>query len=152
MVLLGLVLGVVLIVWGLQQRREFLLIAMVSIGILISFVSVVCGCTYLGDIAESRVIDGKIAIYQEENEGIEKDIESVVKQYMEHEKEVFELADIDSPSALVQLYPELKSDKLVKQQLEVYHSNNKEIKDLKEKKLDCEKSKWLLYFGGIGNE
>ena len=46
------------------------------------------------------------------------------------------------------MYPELKSDKLVEEQISVYEENNKKIRELKEDKIDLKVKKWWLYFGG----
>lgn len=150
MILLVIVAGVVLVFLGffVSVFSDEFGVVMTVLGGMAAVLAVVFSMFYIGDCAESRIIDEKIAIYQEENASIEKDIESVVEQYMEHEKEVFKTAKAESPITLIQIYPELKSDALVKQQLEVYQSNNEQIKTLKTKKLECEKSKWLLYFGG----
>lgn len=150
MILLVIVGGIVAVFLGLYISVFFdeLGIIISTLGGCIAVFAMVFSVFFIGDCAESRIIDEKIAIYQEENDNIEKDIESVVEQYMEHEKEVFKTAKAESPITLIQIYPELKSDALVKQQLEVYQSNNEQIKTLKTKKLECEKSKWLLYFGG----
>ena len=48
---------------------------------------------------------------------------------------------------LVSLFPELKSDTLVSQQISIYTSNQREIKRLKEEKIDLIKMRWLLFFG-----
>ena len=53
----------------------------------------------------------------------------------------------ESSITLVSLYPDLKSDELVKKQIEVYESNNKEIREMKEKKINLKVLKWWLYFG-----
>ena len=53
----------------------------------------------------------------------------------------------ESSITLVSLYPDLKSDELVKKQIDVYESNNKEIREMKEKKIDLKVLKWWLYFG-----
>lgn len=54
----------------------------------------------------------------------------------------------ESSITLVSLYPELKSDELVKKQIAVYQENNKKIINLKEKQIDANVAKWWLYFGG----
>lgn len=120
-------------------------------GILGAVMAMVMGVTIFGLIdscAESKYIDDKIAMYEAENKVIEKDVEAIVMQYQDHEKEVFDMSEIESPTTLVQMYPELKSDKLVTKQIEIFNNNNKKIKQLKLKKIDCEKAKYLLYFGG----
>lgn len=52
---------------------------------------------------------------------------------------------------LITLYPELKSDKLVQKQINIYVDNNKKIKILKEKQINGKVLKWWLYFGGKNN-
>lgn len=108
-------------------------------------------CCLLPSVATEDTIDDKIAMYQEENIIIEQKIDKIVKEYMKHEKETltfdFEVSEEDS-IILLQLYPELKSNTLVEQQLSTYVDNEEKIRDLKEKKLDMPKIKWILYFGG----
>jgi hypothetical protein len=47
---------------------------------------------------------------------------------------------------LVERYPELKSNELVKQQLDLYIENNQEIKELKLEKLNKYKYELWLFF------
>lgn len=117
----------------------------------------VCGCIFAGltliwftvevqNVLQYKIIDEKIAIYQEENEKIENQIDALVKNYMDYESATYaEFKDKDAIT-LVTLYPELKSDKLVEKQLEIYNSNNKKIKKLKTEKLDYSISLWLICF------
>ena len=116
------------------------------------------GCVALGmvikigcvtpKIATANIIDDKIAMYQEENVAIEQDIDRIVEEYLKHEHDTFtELKKEESSITLVTLFPELKSDTLVQQQLEIYVANNAKIKNLREEKIDIAKLKWLLYFG-----
>lgn len=88
-----------------------------------------------------------LVIYQEENEKIEKNIEIVVKNYMNYEKETYIEFQSESSITYVSLYPNLKSDELVKKQIETYVSNNAKIKELKESIINLKIGKWLLYFG-----
>lgn len=122
---------------------------------VIAFISVIgivaCAIFTVGtiyNIAEGRYIDERIAVYQEENEKIEKDIRTIINQYQDHEEKVFNVSEVESAVTLIQMYPELKSDKLVSKQIKIFNENNKEIKALKSKKIDCKKSKFILYFGG----
>ena len=39
--------------------------------------------------------------------------------------------------------------KMGNQQINIYQENNKKVKELKEKKLKCQLSKWWLYFGKV---
>lgn len=103
--------------------------------------------TNIGKIVDGRVIDDQIALYTEENAKIETAIDELVTEYMEFESNTFIELQNDSAIALVSLYPELKSDELVKAQIETYQANNSEIKRLKEKKLKITTYKWWVYFG-----
>lgn len=105
-------------------------------------------CYLAPKVATESVIDSKIIMYQEENTNIEQDIDKIVKAYLEHEHDTFaDLKTEENSITLVTLFPELKSDTLVQQQLEIYVANNAKIKSLKEEKIDLAKIRWLLYFG-----
>lgn len=94
-----------------------------------------------------KYIDEKIAMYQEENTKIEKQIDALVQNYMQYESDTYGEFKSSDAITLVSLYPDLKSDELVQQQIEVYTTNNQKIKELKEQKIDINKDKWWLYFG-----
>lgn len=110
------------------------------------------------NISKLQVSDRKIAMYQEENNNIQTQITDIVGNYMKYESDTYDksLKNIDLKNSdvvvLTQLYPNLKSDEMVKTQIEIYQKNNETIKKLKEEKLDCEVSKWWLYFGKIKGE
>ncbi len=94
------------------------------------------------------VIDEKIELYSTQNEEIEKKVEEVVKQYMKHEQDTFtELKNDTSYITLVTLYPELKSDELIKSEINLYEKNNQKIIALKEQKINKKIYTWWLYFG-----
>lgn len=103
----------------------------------------------LTSIPESNTIDDKIAMYEQENKSIETSISKVVESYKDYEKDLFTDIKPDTYIAVAtQVYPELKSNELVKQQIKLYTDNNKKIKELKEEKLNYRVTKWWLYFGG----
>ncbi|EUJ24242.1 hypothetical protein MFLO_15683 [Listeria floridensis FSL S10-1187] len=56
---------------------------------------------------------------------IEADIDATVNNFMKHENETFTDAKAESAMTLVSLYPELKSDTLVKEQIKIHTENNK---------------------------
>lgn len=99
-------------------------------------------------VNNGRTIDEKISMYQEENTKIEKQIDTLVSNYMNYESNTYEKFKSESSITLVSMYPELKSDKLVEEQISVYEENNKKIRELKEDKIDLKVKKWWLYFGG----
>ena len=100
------------------------------------------------NVSELSVIDSKITMYQEENTKIEQQVANVVTQYQEYETKTFTAVAPEDSMTLVSLYPELKSDKLVQKQIDVYVENNKKIKSLKEKQINGKVLRWWLYFGG----
>ena len=93
------------------------------------------------------VINEKIAMYEQENAKIEQQIETAITAYQQHEKDVFTEVKPDSYIQLVSIYPELKSDTLVKEQIKTYQSNNKKIKELKVTAINGNVKRWWLYFG-----
>nr|DAR44193.1 MAG TPA: hypothetical protein [Caudoviricetes sp.] len=99
-------------------------------------------------VSNGRTIDEKISMYQEENTKIEKQIDTLVSNYMNYESNTYEKFKSESSITLVSMYPELKSDKLVEEQISVYEENNKKIRELKEDKINLKVKKWWLYFGG----
>lgn len=118
------------------------ILGFVALGIVITI------CCITPKIATASTIDDKIAMYQEENATIEQDVDRVVQEYLKHEHDTFtDLKTEESSITLVTLFPELKSDTLVQQQLEIYVANNEKIKSLREERIDIAKLKWLLYFG-----
>ena len=132
--------------WGFSVHKLFFVLACVF-GV-VAFAMIVEICSLTSKVATASIIDDKIAMYQEENATIEQDIDRIVEEYLKHEHDTFtDLKTEDSSITLVTLFPELKSDTLVKKQLEIYVANNAKIRSLREEKIDIAKLKWLLYFG-----
>jgi hypothetical protein len=104
---------------------------------MILFISSLCSAT----------ADKKIAMYEEENAKIEQQVAVAIEQYQQHETDIFTEVAPESSMTLVSMYPELKSDKLVQSQIDLYVSNNKQIKELKEMLIDRSIVNWWLYFG-----
>lgn len=140
-----------------------LLIIISIIGFIIAYVIdedfagffLVCFCVllvigmFLGiSVSNGKTIDEKIVMYQEENNKIEKQIDTLVSNYMNYESDTYEKIKSESSITLVSMYPELKSDKLVEEQISVYEENNKKIREFKEDKINLKVKKWWLYFGG----
>ena len=98
-------------------------------------------------IAKSSIIDEKIVLYEESNTQIESDLDILVKSYMEYESGTLAQFKSESATTLINMFPELKADTLVQQQLNTYTENNKIIRELKEKKLELSIAKWWIYFG-----
>ena len=115
-------------------------------GVLFFIFLIVTIITSVG-VVKGRVLDEKIAMYMEENQNIETQMNTLVEQYMNYESGTYGELKGESSITLVSLYPELKADALVTKQIELYVANNEKIKELKEEKIDLSAAKWWLYFG-----
>lgn len=115
-----------------------IIVTLTAIGIIF------CGI----QLSERMIIDDKISLFMEENTKIEQQIFDIVEGYKEYESGVFrDVSESVDPAVVVSLYPELKSDELVKPQIELYISNNAAIKELQLDKLRLKPIAWWLYFG-----
>lgn len=113
----------------------------------VAVIMVIIICCLAPKVAKVSILEDKIAMYQEENEIIEQDIDRIIEKYIKHKQDIFaDLKPEESSITLVTLFPDLKSDTLVQQQIEIYVANNEKIKSLKEEKIDIAQIKWLLYF------
>lgn len=114
------------------------------IGFIIKIISLIC-C--ISSLVGARVIDQRIELYQNKNKEIEEKMEIVVKNYMEYEGNTYKELKTDSYIQLINLYPDLKADQLVQQQINLYIENNNKIIQLKEEKMNKTIYKWWVYFG-----
>lgn len=120
---------------------------LVTAMIVILGIEIIALLIYAGCLVNTRVIDEKIELYEKQNKEIENKIEITVKNYMEYEGNTFKELKPESYIQLVNLYPDLKADQLIQQQMNLYISNNEKIISLKENKANKTVYKWWLYFG-----
>lgn len=130
--------------WATKQYLE---IPMVLGSVLAVFVLVAMLFNF-AEIINARDIKKQIIMYQEENQVIEQQMAIMVESYMKYEGETFDKFKVEDSMMLISLYPELKSDQLVVQQMKVHADNNTCIKELKAKLIDIDSFRWWLYFGG----
>lgn len=117
-----------------------------TIGIIL-FVVITISLIRVGIIyGKCQIIDEQIAIYQEENTKIENTINEIITNYQEYEKDIFDNVVDLNPTLIVNMFPELKSDQLVLEQIKIYNENNKEIKKLRKDKTIEKIYKWWLFF------
>ena len=121
--------------------------AIIIIGGLIAFTSLVVALFLLSEMPSYYGIDEKIEMYEEENAAIEASISLLVKEYMDYEEGIFTECAPESTMTLIALYPELKANTLVEKQIETYVNNNNTIKELKSKRITVSLFNWWLYFG-----
>lgn len=144
MIILLMVITIVIFIFLLvsYDYDELAIIPLVAFSI--ELIALMC-C--LGGLINIRIINQRIELYKTQNKAIENKIEITIKNYMEYEGSTFKELKGDSYIQLVNLYPELKADKLVQQQINLYLSNNEKIIKLKEEKLNGTIYKWWIYFG-----
>jgi hypothetical protein len=154
MILTILLISIVLAVAGfilydkLHCGDDWIGTTLASIGVIVGVITLVIAMILGICVIDVAKVDEKIAMYQEENAKIEVQIATTVENYQQYENNIFTEVTPDSSITLVALYPELKSDKLVESQIEVYIANNEKIKSLKEAKINGSVYRWWLYFGG----
>lgn len=151
MAILLLVLAIIAIVVGLvisiKSKFDYVGIPLSVAGCFTAVIMVALIFCLISNIIDGEYIDKKISMYQEENAKIEEQIDALVQDYMRYESDTFSEFKSKNSMALVSLYPELKVDELVQNQISIYSENSEKIKELKELKIDVAKSKWWLYFG-----
>lgn len=128
-------------------RHEGVYCALNVIGVVISVITLIAIMTVGYTCSEEKAISAKIEMYQQENQHIETIVAGAIKSYQDYEKQIFTELSPKEIMVAVSLYPELKSNELILEQLKIYTSNNNEIKQLKAKKIDMITAKWWLYFG-----
>ena len=116
--------------------------------ILVNFIPLAVLGLLLSNLYEDQGVDQKIKMYETQNQQLERKIDVTVKSYMNHEKDTYKEFKAGDGMALITTYPELRSNELVKEQMNTYQSNNRKIAKLKEKEIDCNVTKWWIYFGG----
>jgi hypothetical protein len=141
------IIAIAMFVGGAAAMDDDISSIVMSIGAFIFIVCLIAAILLGISITKLRIVDDQIAMYQEENEKIETQIDALVKQYQEYESGVFIDTSTESSMTLVSLYPELKADALVQRQMDVYIENNQLIKELKCKQLKEPVLRWWLYFG-----
>lgn len=122
----------------------------VSVGAGIFFVIfLVIALFMLGAYNDTKTsADKKIAILEKRNEEVIKQIEPLVKQYLEYETSTYKelKPNADKLIALSQ-YPELKGNEFVQAQINLILENQKRITDLKIEKAGLNAYKLWLFMG-----
>ena len=158
MLIILLVISILIIVAGFavainSNDLDDLGMGLAYFGMIASIVVIILIIASVIAIVDLKTVDSKIAMYEEENTKIEQDVAIIVKDYMNYEKDTYKLTaeELETSSLLIltELYPDLKSNELVKKQIDIYIENNNKIKQLKEQKINNQACKWWLYFGSI---
>ena len=103
---------------------------------LIGFILLISVLTYAYDYYKiGTLADQKIQLYTEQNKDIENKVGLVVDKYLKHEKDTYTTLKPKTKITLASTYPELQSNKLVQQQIQLYNENNKKITNCKLQKI-----------------
>lgn len=92
--------------------------------------------------------NAKVKLYEQENVKIERKIDLLAKNYMDHESDFYKNFKQGDGVVLVETYPELKGNELIKEQIRLYEKNNNKLLEVKQGEIYLNTCKWLLYFGG----
>lgn len=150
MLTLILIICIILITFSLfiGDNFENLSIVVFCISASIGFIDlIILGCVSI-DYFSTMQVSEKIEMYQSENKQIEEKINKTVSEYMKFENQTYKELKGTDGMTLITVYPDLKSNELVKEQIKTYTKNNDKIKKLKNDQLDRKTYKYLLYFGG----
>lgn len=128
-------------------RNDWFYWTLNTIGCILVSLTLIATMLFVAPVySESIVIDDKIALYEEENVKIEQSVSLFVEDYKNYESSTFEDLKMDDLTVVFSMYPELKSNELVVEQIKLHVSNNAKIKELKELKLDYRVYEWWLFF------
>lgn len=128
----------------LDEYEDYIIAGFVFAGLIIEIIALIC-C--ISSLIGCRVIDKQIELYETQNKEIEEKVELVVKEYMEYEGKTITEFKSESYITLINLYPDLKADDMIQQQINLYMDNNSTITHLKEKRIKKTIYKWWIYFG-----
>lgn len=115
-----------------------------AIGIICAFMIVLS----IGKVVGSSALDEQINLYEDANVQIEEHINSAVDEYKTYENDTLEKFDGSNGTEIISVYPELKANELIQEQMDIYYQNQTTILELKSKKIGMKPWKWWLYFGG----
>lgn len=128
-------------------KHEDMVKSIVIIGVVISVAALIATFALGYDCSSEKAINAKIEMYQQENQHIETVVAEIVKDYQNYETQTFAKLAPQEIMVAISMYPELKSNELVAEQLKIYTTNNDKIKKLKTQQIDLITKKWWLYFG-----
>lgn len=120
-----------------------------NISTLMFFGAIIWLAMLLPGVIEEDKIDSQIMMLEEENVVIEKNINSITESYLKINPNAMPREELKTENAisLLILFPELKTDSYVLQQVEEYMKNIKTIKDLRKEKIELSTEKYLMFFG-----
>lgn len=111
---------------------------------LLVFVVLYLGVSYI----DSMTIEEQITLCEQNNETLENQISIVIDHYLAHEKQTLVNLKPEEKIMLASVaYPELKSNTLIQQQIDLYQKNKEKTYNLQTQKLNKKIYAWCLFFG-----
>lgn len=104
------------------------------------------------DVQNKDLLRDKIVLYETSNSEIESRVGVLVERYIDYEASTFKDLKMENLILAAEMYPELKANTLVQQEIDLYKENLKHINTLKEELIEENISRWWLYFGKATNE
>lgn len=143
---IGIVLVVIsIIAWSEGWEATNVITAIFAVMLsMIAIIGIIC-C--LCDVVKGQIAQDKIEMYQEQNEKIEADVATQIENYVQYETKTFTKVDKENALSVVELYPNLKSNTLVQQQIQLHIDNINKINDCKSEQIKAKMAKWWIYFG-----
>lgn len=120
----------------------------VVVSAIIGIICLLMTIVSIGKVVGSSAIDEQINLYEDANVQIEEHINSAVDEYKAYENDTLEKFDGSNGTEIISVYPELKTNELIQEQMDIYYQNQTTILELKSKKIGMKPWKWWLYFGG----
>lgn len=121
--------------------------AFAAIGWGVFSIMVIAGLCVGGAYVDSGYADERLEVIRVKNQEVEEGIQFAVKSYMEHEGKTYTEMAPNEALAVVQTYPELSSNELVKDQIETYKENREQILKYEQSKVTRKVLAWWLWFG-----
>lgn len=113
-------------------------------GVLLGITLIVIAC-----YNETKVsCDEKIAVLEEKNELVLKQVEPIINKYLTYEGETLEKLKVSSENVIaLSMFPELKGNEFLKSQIDIIIKNQDEITKLKLDKASLESYKLWIFMG-----
>lgn len=128
LIVIPLILYVIISDKKISECLDYTLGTLVIIGIFVTFGFGTAALYHGYQYAKiNTTIDEKIKIYTEQNKEIESKVAVVVDNYLNHEKDTYTNLKNESKITLATMYPDLKSNTLVQEQIKLYNENNKKL-------------------------
>lgn len=122
--------------------------------VFLGAIPLVIGICLLADYNYNKLtLQKKIIVLEENNKTVIQDVEPYINKYLDYESNTINyVSNHTSAVVALSLYPELKGNEFIMEQLRIIVDNNKEIKTLKLKEAELDSFKIWLFVKGSEQE